>query len=553
MAADPNARCTCGYRKFREDRVTADVTLSRWVFFDAGSFGGFGSTPFGTYFGSGTGGSGWGLFELDVAQLSAQLACENCGRVRSTKVLSTFGVFGSYIFGDSIYVLTTSSSNLGCLQIRFSNSDGSFISTPTIYLGSPLPLSAAAPEHVEPTPPPGGVIATVLRAQLPDVDEDGTYVVDFVDSCSGTVTHLTHLTLESSVQVHTPREAELDGLPPVMLENNLESIVPIGQSGSGSVLGIPFDKCDAVLEYDARFGTTPDVQGWTNVNSSGGAPTDYALVDGGVLSFNTPNPSYWRKTVTLGAPADSVYLHSKHRVQVASTYGFEVKGIASPGSSADFVGTRYYQDAQRIKANNLPGTTQTDLADVLPGRWSRLFSGRDLDGTRVFAQHEDDFFALDGSAIFGTQPGGGASPQLRGEFGNTLIVGGSLGGQIRNFVVSANGRFVRAFFRSYAAVAAPVLRLHLVSDNDSTSPKARFLVRYGSLGLGTTPYVYGSLSVGATAVFGNPKNMMVELPITLPSLTAKAPFWFSVERDWTHGDDLTRATLHLLAATVRSA
>lgn len=557
MPADPNARCVCGYRKFRDEKVTADVTASRWIFFDGGSFGGFGSSPFGAYFGAGTGGSGWGLYDLDVAQLNTQLVCESCKRVRSSKVLSSFGVYGSYLFNDNLYILTTSGENLGCLSVRFASSTlGTYYATPTIFLGTPLPLALPTPTDVLPDPPPGGVVATILRVALPDVDDDGLFVVSLVDSCSDTTTPLTTLTLESSVQVHTPREAELDGLPASLIESNLSSTVPVGQFGTGSLMGIPFDKCAAVVEYDARFGTTPDAQGFTNVNSSGGSPDDYALIDGGVLGFDIKNPSFWRKTITLNAVTPAVYLYSKYRVLTSTTgtgMGFETKGIASPGSNGDFVGVRYYQDRDSITANNLPGTTQTELSDALPSRWSQLYSGRDLGGERAFASYDETFFAMDGTTIFSTQPGGGTNPQLRGEFGNTLIIGGGLTGQIRNFIVSAGGRFVRAFFRSYAAVAAPVLRLNLVSDNDAVSPKARFLIRYGSLGLATNPYSYGSLSVGATVSFNNPKNVMVELPITLPSLTAKAPFWFTVERDWNHADDLTGATVHLLAATVRSS
>ncbi len=557
MPLDPNAKCTCGYRKFRENRAVLATTIAQWLEFDSGDFGGFGSTPFGTFFGTGMGTNAWGEFEIEVPETRLQLACEKCGRIRSDKHIASFGIFGSYVFGDSIYILTTSALNLGCLTVRFSNVDlGTVDVTPTIFLGVPLPLIAPAPVVTAPAPPPGATLATVLRAVLPDVDHDGEYVVSIVDSCSGTTTFLATLMLESSVQVHTPREAELDGLPSHLIESSAQALLPIGQPGTGSIIGIPFDKCDAVIEYDARFGTDPLTQGWQNVNSSGGAPTDYALVDGGVLNFVTPNPSYWRKTLTLLAAPTSVHVYSKYRVQTSTTgfgQGFEIKGIGAPGASVDYKGVRYVQDRDVLSEIDLPNLVSNPVADRVAGSWTQLYAGNDPATDRAFLVLDDgEISAIDSATVFGTQPGGAVAPRLRGEFGNTQIIGGVLTGQIRNFILSCNGRFTRAFFRSYAAVAAPVLRMQFVSDLDAVSPSARFLIRYGSLGLGTNPYTYGALSVGVTALFTNPKNLMVEVSATLPTLTARQPFWFSVERDWAHVDDITRATVHLLAATVRS-
>lgn len=557
MPLDPNARCTCGYRKFRENRVVLATTVSQWLEFDSGDYGGFGSTPFGTYFGTGTGTDDWGLFELEIAETHLQLACEKCGRIRSDRAISAFGIFGSYVFDDSIYILTTSALNLGCLNVRFSNAVfGSVDVTPTVYLGTPLPLVAPAPVVTAPAPPPGATLATVLRVVLPDVDHDGEYVVSFIDSCSGTTTFLTTLMLESSVQVHTPREAELDGLPSHLIESSALAKLPIGQPGTGSILGIPFDKCDAVIEYDARFGVLPGADGWSHVSSGAGAPADYTLVDGGVINFVTTDPSYWRKTLTLVAAPTSVHLYTKYRVTSSTTgtgEGLETKGIGSPGTLGDFKGVRYHQQRDLLYARDLPNLASTAIAGRLAGSWTQLYSGDDVGTNRAFVVLDDGVvLPIDAAVEFSTQPGGGASPQLRCEWGNTVALA-QVSGQLRNIILSCNGRFTRAFFRSYAAVAAPVLRMQFVSDLDAVDPKARFLIRYGSLALGTNPYSYGVLSVSTTAFFNNPKNLMVEVAVTLPSLTALAPFWFSVERDWQHADDLTRATVHLLSATVRSS
>jgi hypothetical protein len=140
-------------------------------------------------------------------------------------------------------------------------------------------------------------------------------------------------------------------------------------------------------------------------------------------------------------------------------------------------------------------------------------------------------------------------PRVRAFFGDQD--GSNLTSQIRNFVVSASGRFVRAMFRSYAPASSLVLRLHFVSDLGINN-SARIKVRYGSLAAGTDPYTLGAVSANTTAYF-NTKNVVVEVPVTLTNLPAKSPFWFSVERDWQHVDDTTAATIHLLSATVRTS
>jgi hypothetical protein len=47
-------------------------------------------------------------------------------------------------------------------------------------------------------------------------------------------------------------------------------------------------------------------------------------------------------------------------------------------------------------------------------------------------------------------------------------------------------------------------------------------------------------------------NSIYEVVLDMPGLTANQPFWFSIERDWAHGDDKLAATVHLFQATVRT-
>lgn len=550
MAADPNMRCVCGYRIFREHVITIPETVEQWLLFDNGSYGGFGSTPFGTYFGSGAGGL-WGLFEADVARVHKQLTCENCSRLRSDIPLGGVGVFGSYRYGDSLFILVTDTSLLSCLRVRFTSTLETVFVSPTRYLGAPLPLSAPTPAVTAASPPPGATVAGLLRVLLPDVDHDASFVVSLVDVCASSEVPLTILSLEFAVQVHAITEAELDGLPRHIIENNLSLMLPTAQPGTGSLHGIPFDRCKAVVEYDARFGTLPAAQGWTHAGA--GLPADFVLIDGGVLNAFTTTDSYFEKEVTLGAPGTALHMFTKFRVQ-ASTFGagegLETRAELAPGAFGLYEGVRYFQQQYELFDRKLDGTAQSNMAYRFEGIWTQLFVGERI-GSNLAAYTVDDdrMVPVVVATKFGAGVAGGTSPTVRARFGD--FEGGGLTAQLRNFVVSTPGRFMRAFFRSYAAIASPVLRLYFVSDLDGANP-ARFKVRYGNLGLGTNPYSFGALSVGSTAYF-TMKNVMVEVTVSLPSLTAMAPFWFSVERDWANVDDVTDATLHLLSATVRSS
>lgn len=552
MAADPNMRCVCGYRVFREHIRTVPETVEQWVLYDDGSYGGFGSTPFGTFFGSGSAGE-WGLFSVEVSRTRKQLVCESCNRVRSDVPLGGVGVFGSYLYGDSIFILVTETSLLSCLRVRFTSSAyGTVDVSPTRHFGPPLPLSAPAPVTTAPTPPAGATTAGILRAVLPDVDHDGDFVVSLVDVCAGVEVQLTIVALESTVQVHTPYEAELNGLPGHLVETNFSILVPSVQPGSGSIVGIPFDRCTAVIEYDARWGTAPAAQGWTHQASGVGAPTDYSIIEGGVLGINTTDPSYWEREITLGSPGAAVFAYAKCRVQSSTPgtgEGLELRGELAPGGSGNYEGFRSFLQETVIAGRKLDSTGASTWAGRLAAMWSQLFLGEEIGADGVAYFGETGFLPIDASTVWGTQAGGGANPSLRARFGD--VEGSTLIAQLRNFVVSTPGRFMRAFFRSYAPTASPVLRLYFVSDLD-TFASAKVKVRYGSLSLGTTPYALGALSASSTVYFTT-KNVMVEVTLSLPSLTAAAPFWFSVERDWQNSDDVTAATIHLVSATVRSS
>jgi len=550
MTADPNMKCVCGYRKFRDQRITLIEPATQWVLFDNGAYGGFGSTPYGTYFGSGASGT-WGQFEVDVARTHKQIVCESCSRVRSDVVLSGIGFFGSYVLGDSIFVLVTDTTLLGCVRIRFENATlGIRVDvSPTIYSGDPLPLAAPTPDVTAESP--GTPVAGILRALLPDVDYDGTFVVSLVDVCSGTSSPLANILLESAVQIHYPHEADLNGLPPIVVEENLRAANPVSQPGTSAISTIPFDKCDVVIEYDARFGQLPLAAGFTGFGSGG----VYTLIDGGVLSITTTVADAFLKEVTLGSAFTEIHLYAQVRTDSSSVVsdekGFGLLADGAPGASANYHGIKMRSRAGLLNMQTLTGSTLHDVTSPPPSAWVTFYAGLKIGASEgVLA-----IPILTGPVApsnWGSGEPGGASPTFRMAFGD--FEGSTLQSYLRNIVASIGGRFVRAFFRSYASAAAPVLRLSFSGDADAgPGTTVRFRVRYGSLGPGTNPYNLGSATiVEATANF-SAKNVIVEVPFQLSGLVANAPFWFSVERAWENINDTMPGTAHLIAATVRSS
>lgn len=557
MAADPNMKCVCGFRRFRESVRVIDDDVEQWVRYDDGVYGGFGSTPFGTFFGSGPSGS-WGLFELTVARTHKILACESCGRTRSDQIIGGNGVFGSYLLGDSIFVVISDASLLACLRVRFRNDefDITVDVSPTVYLGTPLPLAAPAPDVTAPAPPAGATIAGLIRAVLPDVDEDAEFVVSLVDVCAGTETLLTTINLESAVQIHPSSEADLNGIPRFVADNGLRVLMPAAQTSSGGAkVGIPFDWCRTVIEYDARFGQLPVAAGWTEF---GGIPFDSATLEpGGTLLLQQGvTGAIYVQEITLPTAFTQLYMYSRFWVEASDTadpnHGFSMMGDGAPGASGNYVGMRMRARPLTFATKTLTGVGENVfINDMMPGYFEYL-TGMAPAATLGLLAFPQLFGGTNKASRWGNGDPGGVNPTVRAAFGD--FEGSNLLVHVRNFVVSEPGRFMRSFFKSYAAAAAQTLRLYFTGDIDGVGgTSARIRVRYGTGALGSNPYALGSATIVDATAFFTTRNVVVEVPLSLTGLTAQQPFWFSVERLWDHADDNTQSTIHLIEATVRSS
>lgn len=545
-------KCVCGFRKFRESLRSSTETVTRWMRVPA-SQDGFGSTPFGTLFGSGSVSGTWGGYDIAVSRTSRVVTCESCGRERSNTVVGGIGVFDTYVRSGALFLVVTDTDRLTCYRVRFSSAFGDIDLSLVPYSGEPS-LPDLVPARTEPSLPAGALRAGILTVALPDAPHDGTYEVSLVDVCAGTTLSLTAIDLESTVQIHSPREADFNGIPRLVVEHGARAAMPAAQPSSGAaVRGIPFDYCRTVIEYDARFGQLPAAAGWTLV---GAAPLAVAFDAGGTLLLQTvAAESRYELEVELPTAADRVHMYSRYWVESSgsspSTAGLDLRGDSAPGSASDYFGVRMRARTASLATQTLTGAVASSVLSSQPSMWTDFLASADSGSSEGLLVLPNSITAPTVSSAWGTDSTGApADPTLRASFGD--VVGSNLVAHVRNVVVSEPGRFMRAFFNGYASLSTQVLRLYVVADIDGVGgDKARFKVRYGSGALGSDPFALGSASTASVTGTFTTRNTVMELSFSLSGLTAQAPFWFSVERDWAHADDLTESTLHLVSATVR--
>ena len=517
------------------------------LFDGSGAVGGFGATPFGTYFGAGSGGA-WGLFESTFRGAILETACEACGRVRSQKRLGGCAVFGLYITESTVGVAVSDALRPSpCYALKITGPDGVYEVPLSFGATPPPPIVAPPPAVVVPVLPLGAaVVGTVLAGTLPEISEGGEYLFTLVDRCCGCETPLATISLEGSPMLLTPQDADIGGAPRRWLYANRVAI-NASQPASSTRPTIPFDKCTAVAEYDSRTGVVPDLTGWTRTGT--GAPTNWALVPGGALRLSTaaPDTNYYEKVIGLASAVSQVYAYGTILPETigagAVEEGFEI--LALYGTT----GLPY--DGVRIHTREVPyytqlggGSDQVLSATTGAPEWQTVGAG---DGALELAYERAAAGEItSGGSFYGTGAVAGAT-QLVARFG---VTNGAIPvtASVRDIVMS-DGRFIRARFTGLSQVSSPRLRLYLSAEIGLSAVKtARFKVMYGP-GSGST---YGPETLTASATVNlSVANTVYELALLLPGLIISQPFWFSVERDWSHPDDIADSTVHLLHATVR--
>lgn len=541
-----NRICTCGYKRFRERRYTVSQDVLRWMQFTT-SPSGMGSTPMGTGAGTGSAGS-WGEFESTLRTTSIEVICESCRRVRSTKSLGGIAVFTSYVEAGYLYIVASDAGNVSCFSLRFVGDMTYKVVLEKLDASPPVILVETEPETSAASPPAGAeLVDTLLRARLPEVADTATYSVELIDNCAGYTYDLTDVDLEAPPMILTPLNADLGGAPIDWLYGQ-QGYANTGQPASGSRLSIPFDKCMVVHEYDARLGSVPADQDWTHQGT--GVAGDFALVEGGALRAITTLDSYWEQSTIITSDPDVAFAYASVLPITSAVYAAEQDGVLfgavySKGVASPYHGVRFNL-AEQWYTTSIDGSADSLVSYKHPVGWTMFAAtdGSEAGPEQIWA---DRAVAEEITDIFGTDTASGTFNVIS-QFGN--ITGTSFDVLIRNYVASYGGRFIRPVFTSFTQVSTPVVRLYMVADANSSATKtARFKVTYG-VATGD-PYLVPSGEQSITRNFTD-ANSVYEIGLELSGLTANLPFWFSVERDWSHGEDLLEATVHMIQATVRS-
>jgi hypothetical protein len=539
------SRCTCGYTVFAERILTTTSTVDRWMLV-VGDSDGFGSTAYGTGFGASDGAGRWGRFETTLKAGTRVLACQSCKRARRTVVLSGITPLGAYVAGEYLYVVAGDVvAPATCFSLLFTGPGGTYEASLGLWNEEAPAVYAEAEEYADELPEGAAAADVLLRARLPIVEVTGTYLVEVYDRCTNTRISIVELELEQEIgmQILKPKDADLNGAPELWLRN-FNALAPASPQPAGaSVETIPFDKCTAVVEYDARENTSPTDQGWTHTGTGGAG--DYTLEAGGALHavVTGGDTSYWVKSTTLADLPTAVHGYMvAQRIDIAGK--LELRALASYNGTSKF-GARLSMEGNELHALSLSTADDVSLDLALGYGWEN-FGGSVIKDADAVAYHRHNV-ALVSPALFDTLAEV-ESTRVKAVFGD--ITGAGVDAQIRNVVVSVGGRFIRAGFSGIAISSQPYLRFYFSRETRTTSNLvAMFKVRYGQ---GSDPYGLQATETTFSCPVPTP-NQILEIPVQLSGLTSGAPFWFTVERAWDDGDDTFEGTVHLHNITVRSA
>jgi hypothetical protein len=335
------------------------------------------------------------------------------------------------------------------------------------------------------------------------------------------------------------------------------SIEEFPAPGPAPVDGIPFDKIEILLEYDARFGSVPTEQEWRpNLEET----VRLFTLDGeGALRYQVASaPAFFTAQAPLRQrliQAHAYFNVQPDRISNAlenSFIGFEQRVEANEGQTpfrgmrADWVrvGRREFHyvtlDAQAI-------VLTPQAPDPIRGAWHRGSLQIDFRRNRALGSIDG---VIDEMPLerFGLSREDLREPVLRAAFGSRRERVAATG-LMRNFVVSAPGRFIRAWMRVTPAAADPVLRLAFLANEESIGT-ARFRVHYGrtrgDLFNQIPPRVVeATLRVGDA---GPSRRATVDIP--LPGATAAQPLVITLERSSMHPEDTLRIGLRLVGAAL---
>jgi hypothetical protein len=148
---------------------------------------------------------------------------------------------------------------------------------------------------------------------------------------------------------------------------------------------------------------------------------------------------------------------------------------------------------------------------------------------------------------FGEARGDAGRASLRAVFGFEGKTG-RMAGRLRNFVVSAPGRYVRVWMTGDTPSRAPVLRLAFVTQERATAG-VRFRVRYGRQKK-NDPAIPLRVAEATLKLEDAEPGREALLEIPLPAVRAKDTVVLTLERDSSHADDTLETSIRMMRAAL---
>ncbi|MFL4470106.1 hypothetical protein ACERZ8_09585 [Tateyamaria armeniaca] len=322
--------------------------------------------------------------------------------------------------------------------------------------------------------------------------------------------------------------------------------------------GIPFDKVDYLLEYDARQSSRPEAQGWT---ATGPATARFRL-ENGLLAMSAPpagNPVFFSASAPLdrGVP-EQIHCYAvvapgaAGRVVDGAPGFFEVRhGVQTDtsitgtrGGWHDTSGGLQFQYVRMDGSGAIRPVTEEARGD-LRSVWQRLSMQADLRAEETLLSVGDAIDQLPLGA-FGFVPDAEGEPGFVAQFG---LFNRRLGGQawLRNAVFSAPGRFMRVRLRAVVPGDDPTLRLVFVADQTARGD-AVFAVRYTDDPQQTRTGLAGTQVTGAVAAPSG--NDVAILDLRLTGLRDGSAATLLIERSSLAEADTLRGSLRLMSASL---
>jgi len=362
-----------------------------------------------------------------------------------------------------------------------------------------------------------------------------------------------------------PRDADLGGAPDHWREGNWRPDTLDRGPQTRVFTSIPFDKCDVVLEYDARRPErpTPEDQGWRLEGDNGIWSHDPL---GGVLRFRSDsNQSFWSQQGDTEQPFDRGAAYGLFQIarpaREPSEPGLDFLFHASPedgrlrGMRGCFSSLWHWR---ALEGGGIRLVVRAAAEPEILQVWHDFGMDAELMGARI---NQDNFDRDDGGTTIGNI-GAILSNEDRRFFGypqrddprpfaafGLVDSFNGMSGAVRNYIASFPGRFLRPAFRATALSETTLLRFVFVAGASRSDEPAIFRVHYTSPSLGMRDVALPDREAALNGVRFDPgtPGALAEMTVPLEGLRTGEPIWFTIERDWANRDDLLRDTVHLLS------